>query len=176
MTPDTLQLYKLIILYFLKTAGQPLSNAILSDFILNSGYTDYLSIQQTLSELAEDKMITVEQTHKSSYYALAELGNDTLTYFGEQLPEDTRCQIEEYLTSNRIAIAEATSVKTDYTRLKPKEYLATCTLYERGSKSFEVALNVPTEEDAVNICRRFEEKNSQVYAALLRILTTDETT
>lgn len=47
MTPESLQLYKLIILYFLNQADQPMPNAILSDFILETGYTDYLSIQQT---------------------------------------------------------------------------------------------------------------------------------
>ena len=40
MTPESLQLYKLIILYFLNQADQPMPNAILSDFILETGYTD----------------------------------------------------------------------------------------------------------------------------------------
>ncbi len=173
MTPDTLQLYKLIILYFLEQAGQPMPNAILSDFILQHGYTNYLSIQQTLAELQEDQMIQGEQTHRVSYYTLAPLGQETLDFFASQLPSDTRRQITDYLKENQIAIARATSVKTDYSCIRPGEYLVTGTLFERGSKSMEVTLNVPEEKDAVQICRRFEEKNDQVYAALLRILTND---
>ena len=84
MTPEALQLYKLIILYFLNKADQPMPNAILSDFILESGYTDYLSIQQTLSELTEDKMILVEQTLQKSYYTIAEIGKETLRFFGNR--------------------------------------------------------------------------------------------
>jgi len=86
MTPESLQLYKLIILYFLNQADQPMPNAILSDFILETGYTDYLSIQQTLSELTEDAMILVDQTHEKSYYTIAEIGKETLRFFGNQLP------------------------------------------------------------------------------------------
>ena len=40
MTSDTLKLYKLIILYFLSKADQEITNAILSDFILEKGYTE----------------------------------------------------------------------------------------------------------------------------------------
>ena len=57
MTSESLKLYKLIILYFLSKTKQPISNAIISDFILDKGYTDYFSIQQTLASLTDDKMI-----------------------------------------------------------------------------------------------------------------------
>lgn len=173
MTPESLQLYKLIILYFLNQAGQPMPNAILSDFILESGYTNYLSIQQTLSELTEDGMILVEQTHQKSYYTIAEIGKETLRFFGNRLPTGTRRQIDEYLKANQLAIVEDTSIKTDYTRLRCNEYLATGCIYERGSKLLEVSLNVPSEEEAVAVCNRFAEKNEDVYAQLLTLLCMD---
>lgn len=173
MTPESLQLYKLIILYFLNQADQPISNALLSDFILENGYTDYLSIQQTLSELTEDQMILVEQTHKKSYYTIAEIGTETLRFFGNQLPTDTRRQIDEYLKTNRLAIVEDTSIKTDYTKLHANEYLASGRIYERGSKLLEVSLNVPSEEEAVEVCKRFKEKNEEIYAQLLTLLCAD---
>lgn len=173
MTPDALQLYKLIILYFLNQADQPMPNAILSDFILESGYTDYLSIQQTLSELTEDKMILVEQTHKKSYYTIAEIGKETLRFFGNQLPNDTCRQIDSYLENNKLAIVEDTSIKTDYTQIRPNEYLASGCVYERGSKILEVSINVTSEEDAVDACRRFKEKNEEIYAQMLTLLCID---
>lgn len=173
MTPEALQLYKLIILYFLNKADQPMPNAILSDFILESGYTDYLSIQQTLSELTEDKMILVEQTPQKSYYTIAEIGKETLRFFGNQLPLDTCRQIDEYLEKNRLAIVDDTSIRTDYTQIHPNEYLATGSIYERGSKIMEVCINVTSEEEAVDACRRFQEKNEQVYAQLLTLLCMD---
>ena len=54
MTPDTLRLYKLIILYALSRTKQGLPNAFLCDFILGHGYTDFFSIQETLALLTEE--------------------------------------------------------------------------------------------------------------------------
>ncbi len=173
MTPESLQLYKLIILYFLNQSDQPMPNAILSDFILESGYTDYLSIQQTLSELTEDGMILVEQTHKKSYYTIADIGKETLRFFGNELPTDTCRQIDEYLEKNRLAIVDNTSIKTDYSQIHSNEYLATGCIYERGSKILEVTLNVTSEEEAVDVCRRFKSKNEEVYSQLLSLLFSD---
>lgn len=173
MTPDSLQLYKLIILYFLHRSGQPIPNAILSDFILDHGYTDYLSIQQTLSELTEDQMIQVEQTHKKSYYTISPSGEETLQLFGQKMPTDTCHQIDQYLTDNRLAIVKETAIKTDYTQVRPHEYLATGCIYERGSKLLEVSLSVPTEEEAVEVCNRFQDKSDAIYAELLALLWGD---
>ncbi len=173
MTPESLQLYKLIVLYFLNQSDQPIPNSILSDFILEKGYTDYLSFQQTLSELTEDGMILVDQTHTKSYYIIADIGKETLRFFGNQLPIDTCREIDHYLEKNRMSIVDSTSIKTDYTRIHPHEYLATGCIYERGSKIMEVTLNVTSEEEAVDVCRRFTTKNEEVYAQLLSLLFSD---
>ena len=76
MTPESRKLYKLIILYFLSLTKQPMSNAIISDFILTNNYTDYFSIQETLTNLLEDDMIESEQTHATSYYKIKPAGQE----------------------------------------------------------------------------------------------------
>ena len=63
MTPDTLRLYKLIILYALSRTKQGLPNAFLCDFILGHGYTDFFSIQETLALLTEDALIEEVKRH-----------------------------------------------------------------------------------------------------------------
>jgi hypothetical protein len=37
----------------------------------------------------------------------------------------------------------------------------------------EITLNVTSEEEAVDVCRRFKEKNEDAYAQLLSILCMD---
>lgn len=173
MTSDSLKLYKLIILYFLSKAKQDITNAILSDFILEYGYTDYFSIQETLTALTEDNMILANQTHTTCYYTITEKGWETLNFFCSQLPKDTIQQIDDYLARNKIQIVEDTSVRTDYTKISSTEYLARCTVVERGSTIVEVALNVPSEENAIDVCRRFKDKSDDIYSYLLRTLSTD---
>ena len=173
MTSESMKLYKLIILYFLSKTSQPMSNAIISDFMLENCYADYFSIQQTLSVLTEDNMINTEQTHSKSYYTIAPKGQETLDFFGNKLPNDTKQQIEDYLVKNKVSIIENTTLHTDFTRLRNKEYLAKCSILERGSVIMEVAINVPSEEEAIQVCQRFKDKNEQIYGFLFRTLSED---
>ncbi|MCI5500311.1 MAG: DUF4364 family protein [Lachnospiraceae bacterium] len=173
MTSESMKLYKLIILYFLSKTSQPMSNAIISDFMLENCYADYFSIQQTLSDLTEDNMINTEQTHSKSYYTIAPKGQETLDFFGNKLPNDTKQQIEDYLVKNKVSIIENTTIHTDFTRLRNKEYLAKCSILERGSVIMEVAINVPSEEEAIQVCQRFKDKNEQIYGFLFRTLSED---
>ena len=113
---------------------------------------------EKLLELARKKKNVLEQKEIIDFF------------HGEILSPEQLDQIDEYLEKNRLAIVETTSIKTDYTMIRPNEYLATGCIYERGSKLLEVSLNVTSEEEAVDVCRRFKEKNEDVYAQLLSML------
>ena len=69
MLQDPLTLYKLIVLYMLDRVTFPLTNAQVSDFILEREYTTYLTLQQVLNELTDAKMVTsqtiLNRTHLS---------------------------------------------------------------------------------------------------------------
>ena len=173
MTSESLKLYKLIILHFLSKTKQPMPNAIISDFILDKGYTDYFSIQQTLANLTEDKMIETEQTHSASYYMITPSGMETLGFFGNQLPDDTKSQIDNYLNDNKVNIVQNTTIHTDFTQIKTGGCLAKVSIVERGSIIMELALNLPTEDEAIQACQRFKERNEAIYAYLLKTLTLD---
>lgn len=94
---DTLTLYKLIILKMLSQIDSPLTNAQISDFILEKEYTNYFTIQQVLSEMKDSDLVTMSSSHNSSIYRITETGRDTLHYFGDKI-SDAICQdIQEYL-------------------------------------------------------------------------------
>ena len=54
---EPLTLYKLIILYMLEKVDFPLTNAQISGFILDKGYTTYFHLQQAISELIDSELI-----------------------------------------------------------------------------------------------------------------------
>ena len=54
---EPLTLYKLIILYMLKKVAFPLTNAQISEFVLDQEYTTYFTLQQAISELTRGKTI-----------------------------------------------------------------------------------------------------------------------
>ena len=57
MNQDAQTLYKLVILYFLDTTDFPVTNAQISDYLLNHDFGDYFNIQTALSTLESDSMI-----------------------------------------------------------------------------------------------------------------------
>ena len=174
MLADSLKLYKLIILYFLYRSKQEITNAILSDFILKYGYTDYLSIQETLSSLTEDQMIESHKTYTSTYYTITENGLETLEFFNSKLPSDTKMQIDGYLKEKKIEITHDAALRTDYTKTNTGEYLVNCKSIEQGSILFELKLNLPTEEMANQVCKNFKKKESDVYAFLWKTLVAEQ--
>ena len=57
---ESLMLYKLIILYMLNKVSFPLTQSQISEFILDKGYTNYMSLQQILAELTENNLILLK--------------------------------------------------------------------------------------------------------------------
>ena len=65
MVQDPLTLYKLIILYMLGRVKFPLTTAQISSFILEKEYTNFMTLQQVISEL-------INQDFKENEYSLRE--------------------------------------------------------------------------------------------------------
>ena len=173
MIADSLRLYKLIILYFLYRSRQEITNAILSDFILKHGYTDYLSIQETLSSLSDDHMITPHRTHTATYYTITENGMEALEFFNSRLPYETKMQIEQYLKEQNVQIIHDTSIRTDYEKNGSGDYMMTGRVMERNQTIFEIRLNLPTEEMAQKACKSFKQKETDIYTFLWKNLLSE---
>ena len=82
---EPLTLYKLIILYMLEKVDFPLTNAQISGFVLDKGYTNYFHLQQAISELIDSNLIEAKTIRNSSYFQITEQGEQTLSYFGDQI-------------------------------------------------------------------------------------------
>ena len=68
MATDASTLYKLIILYMLDRVNSPMTNAQISEFVLEKGYTTYFTLQEVLNTLISDGFITEESYHSSTHY------------------------------------------------------------------------------------------------------------
>ena len=85
---ETFTLYKLIVLYMLSKVNFPLTNAQISDFILNKGYTTYFKLQQAISELCEAEIIREKGTNRSKFFR-GQIDKYTWVNYGSSyLPSD----------------------------------------------------------------------------------------
>lgn len=173
MNPDTLMLYKLIILYILSRVNFPLANAQLTAFILEKGYTNYFNIQQVLSELIDDAFVSVRTIRNSTLYRITDSGLETLHLFDHLISQGIKDDIEKYLKENKYELQEEVSTPADYYQMKKGEFAAHLSVIERATPIIDLTLVVTTEEEAIQICNNWKEKSSDVYAYLITSLLED---
>jgi len=167
---ETQTLYKLIILYMLDKVNFPLSNAQISEFILEKEYTDYFTIQQALSELIESKLIQVETVRNVSLYHTTEDGRKTLTYFSKKISSAIREDIDSFLSEHKYELRNETSTPADYYRTTSGDYAARCRVLEKDSVLIDLTLTVPIEEQAAAICSHWRNKSQEIYASIIKSL------
>ena len=85
MITEPLTLYKLMILYLLKSINYPLTNNQLSAFFLDYEYTTYFTLQQAISALEDAHLITAHTTRNATRYEITREGSETLELFGSDI-------------------------------------------------------------------------------------------
>jgi DNA-binding PadR family transcriptional regulator len=167
MESDALTLYKLIILFLLDKVDFPLTNAQISNFILEKDYTNYFSIQQSLSELIEAEFVTIETIRNSSYYRITESGRETLSFFDSMISSAIQEDIIKYLKENKFSLRDEVSTLSEYFETKKGEYTVRLRVIEKGDSIIDLSLSVPTEVDAIKICANWRINSQNVYASVL---------
>lgn len=120
MQSDAFTLYKLIILFLLDKVDFPLTNAQLSNFILEKDYTNYFNIQQSIAELIEAEFVTVETIGHSSHYRITDSGRETLSFFGYMISTAIQSDILEYLKRNKYSLRDEVSTLSEYFEAKKR--------------------------------------------------------
>lgn len=167
MESDGLTLYKLIILFLLDKVDFPLTNAQISNFILERDYTNYFNLQQAISELIEAEFITIETVGHSSHYRITSSGRETLSFFGSMISVAIQEDIIHYLNENQYSLRNEVSTLSEYFETKRGEFTARLRVVEKEESIIDLSIAVPTEEDAIKICNNWRSESQNVYAYVL---------
>lgn len=167
---DSLQLYKLIVLYMLSRVDFSLTKAQICDFILEKGYTDFLTLQESISELIGSDMVTAKPIRNRTHLSITPDGSSTLSYFQSRISPTIRNEIDTYFKENKMSMRNEVSVLSDYAMTSSGEYEARLTALDKGAKLVGITLTVPDEEIASSICEKWQKKNQQIYQYLIENL------
>lgn len=145
----------------------PMTNAQVSDFILEKGYTSYLTLQQVINELADAKMIILETIRNRTHLSITAEGQETLHFFQNRINYAIKEEIDSYFRENEYVLRNEVSVLADYYfRAGTGEYETHLVAKDRGINLVDVRLSVPTEEIAESICENWQRKNQEIYKYL----------
>lgn len=167
---DVHTLYKLIVLSMLEKADFELTNSQITTFILEEQYTDYFTVQEVLSDMVETGLLETRTVRNSTFYAMTENGNSTLSYFKNDVSEAIREDIAEYFKKNKLKMRSENAVTADYYRAGESEFMARLQVKEKENTLVEVALTVPLERQAIALCDNWHKKSQQIYEYLIREL------
>ncbi|MDO4522500.1 MAG: DUF4364 family protein [Eubacteriales bacterium] len=167
---DVHVLYKLVILYLLNKVDFALSNGQLCAFIAEEEYTDYFTVQQVLSEMIESGLLRTSVVRNTTLYEMTEMGHDTLEYFGADISQGIRDDVDAYLKKNKMKLRNENAVIADYQKLAEDEYVAHLRVKEKETVLIDLSLNVPTEQQAIVICDQWQKKNVEIYGYLMKEL------
>ena len=164
---EAFTLYKLIILYMLEKLNFPLTNGQISEFILDKGYTNYFTLQQTLAELVEANFIREETTHNRTLYHLTEEGTETIQFFKNNISAAIQKDIDTFIAEKRYELRDEVSVKADFYQNKNLEYDVRCQILENGAPLIDLTISVPTEDQAETVANNWSKKNQEIYAQIM---------
>ena len=164
---ETFTLYKLIILYMLDKVDFPLTNAQISEFILDKGYTTYFKLQQALSELTEADLVREENTHNRTLYHLTTDGAQSIHFFRNKISRPIQEDIDTFLREKQYELKNEVAVKADYYKNTAGEFSVRCQVLENQASLIDLTLSVPTENEAQSIISNWQKKNQEVYAWLM---------
>lgn len=148
----------------------PLTNAQLSDFILEKGYTNFITLQQVIGELTDASMITARSIRNRTHLDITEEGRETLQYFENRISDAIREEIDDYLKKNEFTLRNEVSVLGNYYKSTSGEYEAHLVAKDRGINLVDITLSVPLEEMASAICDNWQKKNQEIYKYLIEQL------
>lgn len=174
MATDAAMLYKLMILYMLDKAGFSLTNSQITDFILSRGYTNYFSVQQSLSDLEETGLIETEKAGNTTFYRLGQNGIDTLKAFGQRIPETIREDMDGFFSSKKYELMDENEITADYHKISWDCYEVTCEIREKDNVIAAVKLTVSDESEAITMCRRWQQYHQEVYNYLMTRMIAGE--
>ncbi|MBP5354662.1 MAG: DUF4364 family protein [Lachnospiraceae bacterium] len=174
MQPETLMLYKLIVLYILDRVDFPMTNAQLATFITERQYTSYFNVQQVLADLVDDGYITLEQKRNAAFYRITPDGHEALSFFYKNISRNIRDDIDMYLSEQQYSLREESSNVADYYEARKGEYTVELKVLERDATVIEIHLTMPSRDNAETICRNWRKKNADIYAYVLNALLGDK--
>ena len=175
MGPESIVLYKLIVLYMLDRVNFTLTNSQISDFVLEKGYTNYFTLQEAINGLIESEFVYVSSIRGASHYKITYKGEEALSMFENRIPYAIKQDILDFFEKQQINLKKETEIQSDYYLNDSNEYTVSCVINDRNEPLLDIKFSVPTQAVAVAICDNWRQKSTEIYDILVKQLWASNT-
>ncbi|MBE5761643.1 MAG: DUF4364 family protein [Clostridiales bacterium] len=164
---------KLLMLYTLVNVG-PMTNLQAQRFFLENEFMDYIDIQLSLAELADNGLLRTAHEPAGMTYSVTDFGAEALDMFKAKVPYSRRNAVDLVTESWKETLRHEASVFADYAVTPQGDFAARLAVREKGRLLFEMTIALPDRESAKKVCDSWHKKSSDVYMQALNILMSDD--
>ena len=170
MTNKLTVFFKMMVLYMLGRVDFDLTATQIGEFMVLGDYISFFAFQTLLYDMEKDGMVSSTKADHNTYYHLEDAGRQALEFFGSNLQNDIREEIDEYVSDNKWEMRESSSIRTDYTVNTNGEYAVRLQAIENNLPLIDLTITVPDEETALHVCSNWHERNSDIYGYIMEHL------
>ena len=145
----------------------PLTKAQVGNFILEKEYTNFLTLQQVISELIDADLVEAKSNRNRTHLVITDEGRETLSFFGNRINNSIKEEISAFFNDNEMEMRNEVSILSDYYKAVSGEYEAHLLAKEKDVKIVEITLSVPDEDTASAICANWQKKNQDIYQYII---------
>lgn len=142
----------------------------ISNFILEKEYTNYMTLQQVISDLQDAELVKTDTQMNRTYFSITAEGQNTLSYFGNRIGDAIIDDINVFLTEKHIELKNEASITANYYKTASGSYNAELTAREKDTELINIRLSVPSEDLAEIVCNGWYNKNEEIYKYLMAAL------
>lgn len=164
---------KLKLLYIIDYINLPLTNNELTNYTLEHNNMDYFTLQLMLSDLCDSKFIEPYSKNGNEYYSISDAGKAVLEMFGDKLPEYFIKDVNTNYSHLKKEIKKQRELLGHYYKRKDDEYIVSLQVTENESVIFNLSINVPTENLARDICKKWDSNPEEIFGKIINTLTSD---
>ena len=143
-------------------------------FFLENEYTNYFTVQKSLSELIEDGFVFLNVNRNTSYYHFNfKKEEKVLKFFENKIPNPIVDDVDMFLMNNKYELRNEVGTVSDYYRASNGDYVVHCQVKEGDSTLIEVNIATPDKETASKMCATWEDKDcsQEIYQYVIDKLT-----
>ncbi|NLL82564.1 MAG: DUF4364 family protein [Tissierellia bacterium] len=164
---------KLLILYILSVLQNKITNAELTELILDKGYMNYFALQQYIRELIESELIESVIDEELEKYGICEKGVVTLKLLENKIPDNIKNELENKFSSDKRIAVKDTEIISEYYKKENNQYTVNLKLVENEDVLFSIYLEVATEEQGKEICKTWKNNTESIYKEILTLLVKE---
>ncbi len=165
---------KLLVLYLIDKMDLPLSRSQITEFVRESEFMDYFTLQQTLSDMVDEGYLEKSSDNNSTRYTITGEGLTMLEYFERHLPLYIRTRINKYVYDNFNSVKRDYEITANYfPDNENNEYIVKCGVYEDERVLMEINVSVVSKEQARVIISNWKNNVNTLYVKLLKELIAE---